>query len=1109
VQRWIDPNRSKEFVMNVKGFTKWTSGLLLVLTLGACGGGDDFGDTGTGPQPTGTVIGSAGGTVVGPNGASIVIPPGALAANTTIAITQSSAGTPALPSGFTPRGPMFAFTPHGTTFALPVTLTLPFDGTAVPAAMAPAFYKTNAQNQWELVSNATFGPGTLSAQITSFSNGQGGVELTGSPLRLWSLYRTSTWGNLEIPIESGEQTGGEVKVSFLFGPAHSVFEQDNGETPGLAMGEVFSSPSGESFSAYAEAPSRLPEANFELPPVNSGGVSSLRQFQSYVKRAPDATLQLVLSAGFLSAVDFNGLLVSPECNHGPVDEHTVADILARCIPLMTFVAFKVVAFKGPVAPGEQPEFFSTHGIAEMAGFDGKWYFFAKSVAGSGTPLWTDGNWTIVNPLTGSTPLVKLNAPLVINIDLSSIEVCPPDQDAIFCTDKSFTIFSFISAETWNWRARESGAAAYLRDPQRIGGNALQMTGLEATNRPLPLPTGLAPPIACSRGPDPAAGVLQFSAASYSAFEATGTRGSRDILVTRTQGSKGAVSVSFSAGGGTAVSGVDYEMPPVTVLFGDGDTTPRLIPLNVLMANKIAEPSKTVDLTLANPGGCAALGSLSSAVLTLRDDDSDPPTVPSSFRIGGTVTGLAGTGLVLRNLGTNDLSITGNGGFTFTNLIPNGTPYSVTVATQPANPSQICIVVNGSGTVSGADVTNVTVNCATPPPTGGLDPTFGSGGKVTTAFGGDDTAMALQADGKIVMVGGSGTDFLLALDTSFGIGGLVTSDVGAGSNDEARAVAIQTDGKIVVVGNAVVGRTSSNQFNFDFAVARFNVDGSPDTSFGSGGRVTIDFNGQVDRAFAVAIQSDGRVVVVGSAAPASGISTDFGVVRFNSNGTLDTSFGSGGKLTTDVGGAQDIAQNVVVQSNGAILVSGVLSLGSDPTLGHGGLARYDVNGAPDSSFGSAGRLTIPGVSLGDSLAVQSDGRIVIAGSVPVSGTAQFALMRLNASGSPDGSFGSNGLVTTGFTTQADFARAVAIQADGRIVVAGQSSNRSNPDFAVARYAASGALDASFGAGGKMAIDFFGSFDGAESVAIQSDAKVVVGGFARNGTSTGYALVRILP
>ena len=642
-----------------------------------------------------------------------------------------------------------------------------------------------------------------------------------------------------------------------------------------------------------------------------------------------------------------------------------------------------------------------------------------------------------------------------------------------------------------------------------------MTGLEATNNPLPLPSPELAPIACASGRDPAAGVLQFSAASYSAPEGTGTRGMQDIMVTRTQGSKGAVSVNFSAAGGSAVSAVDYELPAVTVRFADGDTAPRLVKVN-LLANTLVEPDKTVNLTLSDPGGCAALGQQATAILTIQDDDGAPPPPPTSFKIGGTVSGLAGSGLVQRNIGSNDFAVTGNGPFTFSIPIANGVPYSVAVAMQPTNPAQICTVTNGSGTVTNADVANVAVDCVTPPPPGGVDPTFGSGGKVSTAFGGDETAMALQADGKIVMAGGSGSDFVLArynpdgtLDSSFGNGGLVTSDVGSGSSDEARAVAIQSDGKIVVAGNAVVGRTATNQFNFDFALARFNVDGSLDTSFGSAGKVTTNFNGFTDKAEGVAIQSDGKIVVVGSAAPANGVSTDFGIARYDSNGAPDTSFGSGGKLTTDIGGAIDIAQNVIVQSNGAILVSGVLTLGGDSTLGHGGLARYDGNGNPDISFGTAGKVTLSNLKLGEALALQGDGKILVAGNAPVGGSSGFALMRLLANGSPDNGFGTAGLATTAFTTQDDFGRAITVQADGRIVVAGQSSNKSNPDFAVARFSTNGTLDSSFGTGGKLTIDFFGSFDGAENVVVQPDGKIVLGGFARNGTRTGYGLVRVLP
>ena len=122
---------------------------------------------------------------------------------------------------------------------------------------------------------------------------------------------------------------------------------------------------------------------------------------------------------------------------------------------------------------------------------------------------------------------------------------------------------------------------------------------------------------------------------------------------------------------------------------------------------------------------------------------------------------------------------------------------------------------------------------------------------------------------------------------------------------------------------------------------------------------------------------------------------------------------------------------------------------------------------------------------------------------------FALARYNADGSPDLGFGNRGKVTTDFNGQADRALAVVIQGDGKIVVAGQSSNKSNPDFAVARFSTNGTLDSSFGTGGKLTIDFFGSFDGAENVVVQPDGKIVLGGFARNGTRTGYGLARVLP
>jgi len=119
------------------------------------------------------------------------------------------------------------------------------------------------------------------------------------------------------------------------------------------------------------------------------------------------------------------------------------------------------------------------------------------------------------------------------------------------------------------------------------------------------------------------------------------------------------------------------------------------------------------------------------------------------------------------------------------------------------------------------------------------------------------------------------------------------------------------------------------------------------------------------------------------------------------------------------------------------------------------------------------------------------------------------MRLDANGGTDGTFGSAGLATAGFSTQDDYGRAIAVRPDGGILVAGQSSNLSNPDFAVALFDGSGTLDGSFDSDGKLTVDFFGTFDGAENVAVQSDGKIVVSGFASNGTRANYALARIDP
>ena len=352
------------------------------------------------------------------------------------------------------------------------------------------------------------------------------------------------------------------------------------------------------------------------------------------------------------------------------------------------------------------------------------------------------------------------------------------------------------------------------------------------------------------------------------------------------------------------------------------------------------------------------------------------------------------------------------------------------------------------------------------------------------------AMAVQSDGKIVAAGyghggGGDNDFTVvrydadgSLDTSFDSDGYATIDFGTGF-DLGYAVAVDSDGKIVMAGDV------SN----DFAVARFNADGSPDTSFSGDGKVTTAVGSGEDEAYAVAVQSDGKVLAAGFSH--NGTTNDFALVRYTTAGVLDNTFGTGGKVTTGFGN-NDKAYAVAVQSDDKIVLAG-----------HNGnsfaLARYNLDGTLDDTFGSvvsgttrSGKVTtdIAGSIVSDvanAVAIQPDGKIVAAGF----SWLNFALVRYNANGTLDTSFGTGGKVTTDIAGAADKAYGVAIQADGKIVAAGQGGS----SFALVRYQADGSLDTGFGNGGKAVTHFrAGETEIAYAVAIQADDQILAGGYS---------------
>ncbi len=338
-----------------------------------------------------------------------------------------------------------------------------------------------------------------------------------------------------------------------------------------------------------------------------------------------------------------------------------------------------------------------------------------------------------------------------------------------------------------------------------------------------------------------------------------------------------------------------------------------------------------------------------------------------------------------------------------------------------------------------------------------------------------------------------------LDLSFGSDGKVTTGIDINNNDEARALAIQSDGKIVVAGH------TENNGQFDIAVVRYNANGSPDNSFSGDGIVTTDIGGNNDEARALAIQSDGKIVVAGrSGSPGL---FDIAVVRYNADGSPDNSFGNSGVVTTSIGGGDDEAHAVAIQGDGKIVVAGrTQSVGPFDVA----VVRYNADGSPDNSFGNSGVVTTS-IGGGDDeaygIAIQSTGEIVVVGRTQSVGPFDVAVVRYNADGSPDNSFGNSSVVTTQISSGNDEAHAVAIQSDGKIVVAGRSEQGGSFDFAVVRYNPDGSLDNSgFGINGKVTTPVGGNDDGAESIAIQSDNKIVVAGHSLIAGTDDIALVR---
>jgi uncharacterized delta-60 repeat protein len=269
-----------------------------------------------------------------------------------------------------------------------------------------------------------------------------------------------------------------------------------------------------------------------------------------------------------------------------------------------------------------------------------------------------------------------------------------------------------------------------------------------------------------------------------------------------------------------------------------------------------------------------------------------------------------------------------------------------------------------------------------------------------------------------------------LDLTFGNGGKVLTDF-TGSADVGNAIAIQPDGKIIVGGSAANTVTNGT----DYGLARYHANGTLDSSFGTGGKVLTDVGGLGDVISAIALQADGKIVAAGFSFTENIF--DFSVVRYNANGSLDTSFGNGGKVLTDFQNNDDEAFAMVLQPDGKIVVAG-LTADSNFKLDFA-LARYLSNGALDPSFGTGGKVVTDLFGSDDqgyALLRQGDGKLIVAGAAIniKSFENQFALVRYNENGTLDGTFGSFGKATTAFTDGSSISSLLLLP-DGKIIAGG--------------------------------------------------------------------------
>jgi len=517
---------------------------------------------------------------------------------------------------------------------------------------------------------------------------------------------------------------------------------------------------------------------------------------------------------------------------------------------------------------------------------------------------------------------------------------------------------------------------------------------------------------------------------------------------------------------------------------------------------------------------------------------------TAYTIGGQVNGLiSGKTLTLQNNGGDDLVITQNGVFSFATSLSDGDTYNVTISAQPSGGN--CTVTNGTGTVSTVDVTTVTIVCNF---SGYLDVNFGNNGLVQSNNPTGNSSVpdevgndvAVDSQGRIVVVGSifNGIDNDMAIwrfnsdgtpDTTFGTNGFVSHDNAAGGSyyDVAFAVTIDADDNIYVTGSSFGSNLDSNgSKTYDMVIWKYKPDGTLDTSFNSTGIVTSDltFKGAslgMERGYDIALDSTGRIIVAGTAPGLNG--SGLAVWRYLSDGSIDTSFGNNSIYGTNLfldgnvagGSGNNNAEAVFIGARDDIYVTGYSDADSSSATDYEivVLKLNRTDGNYDTNFNSTGKV-IYGTSGGNDYGVgitMSSSSIYVAATMEISGTTVPVILKFDASGNLDTTFGTSGEAypapnSTGDTLITD----IAIDSNGRIVVPGFDISAS--DYAVWRLDASGQPDQNFGVSGKASVlSPYTAGTALESITIDSQGRILAAGFYYvDATSrNNMFLVRVSP